>query len=179
MPDNKIFRPEDFEKQKHSEKTTGNGGTLKKVAVVVPVLLVVGGGCWYAFSISKDTGAPTDETASVVQTEQEKGLADSTASNVPTEEDTTTPVANDAEGTDAPQTAKSDAEHSTESSEPIANATNQEEPAVSLTGTLEQKANDVIRGIYGNGQERKEKLGNEYRTIQDKVNEMYRNGLVR
>lgn len=47
-----------------------------------------------------------------------------------------------------------------------------------LNGSLEQKAIAVIRGTYGNGLERKQKLGNEYTVIQNKVNEMYRDGLV-
>ena len=40
------------------------------------------------------------------------------------------------------------------------------------------KAIAVIRGTYGNGLERKQKLGDEYTVIQNKVNEMYRKGLV-
>lgn len=47
-----------------------------------------------------------------------------------------------------------------------------------VSGSLEQKAKNVIRGDYGNGEERKQKLGNQYEEIQAKVNEMYRNGLV-
>lgn len=47
-----------------------------------------------------------------------------------------------------------------------------------LDGSLEQKAIAVIRGTYGNGLERKQKLGDEYTLIQNKVNEMYRDGLV-
>ena len=47
-----------------------------------------------------------------------------------------------------------------------------------FNGSLEQKAIAVIRGTYGNGLERKQKLGNEYTVIQNKVNEMYRDGLV-
>ena len=55
-------------------------------------------------------------------------------------------------------------------------------PAVqpaTLTGTLEEKAKEVIRGNYGNGEVRKQKLGDQYAEIQSKVNEMYRNGLVK
>ncbi|MBS5527381.1 MAG: hypothetical protein KHX42_04405 [Prevotella sp.] len=51
--------------------------------------------------------------------------------------------------------------------------------SVSISGTLEEKAKAVIRGNYGNGLERKQKLGEEYAEIQGKVNEMYRNGLVK
>ena len=45
-------------------------------------------------------------------------------------------------------------------------------------GTLEEKAKLVIRGDFGNGEERKVKLGSEYSAIQGKVNEMYAKGLV-
>lgn len=45
-------------------------------------------------------------------------------------------------------------------------------------GTLEEKARLVIRGDFGNGEERKMKLGSEYSAIQGKVNEMYSKGLV-
>ena len=44
---------------------------------------------------------------------------------------------------------------------------------------IEQKALEVIRGNFGNGKERKEKLGSEYSVIQNKVNELYRERFVR
>lgn len=40
----------------------------------------------------------------------------------------------------------------------------------------EKLVNDVIRGNYGNGEERKRKLGSRYREIQDMVNERLKNG---
>lgn len=49
---------------------------------------------------------------------------------------------------------------------------------VHVNGTIEEKARQVIRGNFGNGQERKDKLGASYSEIQSKVNEMYRQGLV-
>lgn len=41
---------------------------------------------------------------------------------------------------------------------------------------IEKFAKEVIRGNYGNGAERKKALGDNYRKIQDKVNEMLRGG---
>ena len=49
---------------------------------------------------------------------------------------------------------------------------------ISVNGSSEEIALDVIRGVYGNGEERKQKLGDSYREIQDIVNDMYRKGLV-
>lgn len=43
---------------------------------------------------------------------------------------------------------------------------------------IEQIAKDVINGKYGNGQERKEKLGNLYEQVQHKVNEMLKNNEI-
>lgn len=37
---------------------------------------------------------------------------------------------------------------------------------------LENLANEVIRGNYGNGQERKDLLGDKYQQVQDRVNEI-------
>lgn len=46
------------------------------------------------------------------------------------------------------------------------------------TTSVEETARDVIKGIYGNGNVRKDRLGSRYQTVQDRVNEMYRQGLV-
>ena len=47
-----------------------------------------------------------------------------------------------------------------------------------VSGDVETNARRVIRGDFGNGQERKDKLGSSYSEIQGKVNEMYRQGIV-
>ena len=46
-------------------------------------------------------------------------------------------------------------------------------------GDTEEMAKLVIRGQYGVGSERKQKLGSKYDVIQSRVNEMYKQGLVR
>ena len=50
--------------------------------------------------------------------------------------------------------------------------------SASVSGDVEENARRVIRGDFGNGQERRDKLGSSYYEIQGKVNEMYRQGLV-
>ena len=50
--------------------------------------------------------------------------------------------------------------------------------SASVSCDVEENARRVIRGDFGNGQERKDKLGSSYSEIQGKVNEMYRQGLV-
>ena len=50
--------------------------------------------------------------------------------------------------------------------------------ATEVSGDTESLAREVIRGKYGNGAVRKQRLGGSYAEVQAKVNEMYRNGLV-
>ncbi len=46
----------------------------------------------------------------------------------------------------------------------------------SLSSSVDENALRVIRGEFGNGQERKNALGDRYTEIQSRVNEMYREG---
>lgn len=52
-------------------------------------------------------------------------------------------------------------------------------PAAPLSGSVEENARRVIRGDFGNGKVRKDNLGSSYSEIQSRVNEMYRQGLVK
>ena len=58
-------------------------------------------------------------------------------------------------------------------------ATNQTQSNASLNVSydVEAEAMKVIRGDYGIGQERKDKLGNKYQTIQNRVNELKKEGV--
>jgi hypothetical protein len=47
----------------------------------------------------------------------------------------------------------------------------------SVSGDVDSEAMKVIRGDYGDGEERKEKLGSNYQSIQSRVNELKREGV--
>lgn len=47
--------------------------------------------------------------------------------------------------------------------------------AKNAAGIIDERVNQVLRGDFGNGLERKQALGEEYAIIQAKVNEFYRN----
>lgn len=170
-------------KQKHSEGHTpstppSGNGKYKKIALGVLLLLVASGVCWYALSDSKSS---SNEVATAVQKKQDNVGASATKDRTETanEDSAQNEVSSERSGNEisnAEDVNNSKVEKTTENMTPNVNETEQ---ATATNGTLEQKASDVIRGIYGNGQIRKEKLGKEYQTIQDKVNEMYRKGLVR
>lgn len=78
-------------------------------------------------------------------------------------------------------------EQSVDESKPEANATvtntSTQEPqsnyveSTSVTNDLEAEARKVIRGDYGIGEERKAKLGSKYQPIQNRVNELKREGV--
>ena len=59
-----------------------------------------------------------------------------------------------------------------------ATATNIAASSAPIGSDVVENAKRVIRGDFGNGQERKDKLGAAYSEIQRKVNEMYRQGHV-
>lgn len=64
------------------------------------------------------------------------------------------------------------------SSLPKQTTTTTSKASATINGNVEENARRVIRGDFGNGQIRKDKLGISYSEIQGRVNEMYRQGLV-
>lgn len=71
-----------------------------------------------------------------------------------------------------PQTAKSASAQATQMPAAVqpAAATSME----ALKGSVEQVAHEVIRGVFGNGRERMDKLGARYTEVQRRVNQIYR-----
>ena len=85
------------------------------------------------------------------------------------------PAANgNAETTAAPagetSSAKAGGETHSAASAPTTAAT----PAQAPTSSVEQTAREVMRGVYGNGQVRKDQLGSRYAKVQRRVNQIYR-----
>lgn len=162
---------------------TSQRDKLKKILLGLLVVAVLAIGGWYAYSItSQKTETHSKESANTAQTTQNEDTAtgsDSTATSTsPTADGSVTENPTEAGSNDGNTKSNAAANSPTPKASDSGKAT-PAEPSVSMTGTVEQKAQEVIRGIYGNGQVRKDKLGSDYQTIQDKVNEMYRKGLVR
>ena len=95
--------------------------------------------------------------------------ADNSIENVVKTEETTTE-----ETTAEETTAEETTTEETTAEETTAEETTADETAT-VTGTIEEKAKQVISGAFGNGAERRRNLGADYAEIQAKVNEMYRN----
>lgn len=178
-----------------------NGGKII-IGIVATAAILIG---IYFFAI-KDNGGGTNvgSTAEqVAQTEEatESGnseIADETNANsesATTNTDTTkpsavnkTPIA--AEAGNVPTTAKVDEKkadkHSANKIQAVqqpslakqTSTTMSQGTSTPVNGDVEENARRVIRGDFGNGQTRKDKLGTSYSEIQGRVNEMYRQGLV-
>lgn len=134
--------------------------------------------------------APAAETSNKDASAESKGVPANT-SEAPVAENTdkspanTTSSANHAKANDnqvAEQPTKQNPATIAEPAKSKPAATQNTKPSsstsVPVSGDVEENARRVIRGDFGNGQERKDKLGSSYSEIQGKVNEIYRQGLV-
>ena len=117
-----------------------------------------------------------DQTVETPETESADG--EETASHAQEETSPEASSSKDNSKKDVPAKPTEPAKVTSQPTNTVQPSTPTVQPAT-LTGTLEEKAKDVIRGNYGNGEVRKQKLGDQYAEIQGKVNEMYRNGLVK
>lgn len=99
------------------------------------------------------TEAPTtDNGANSTPSEDGAGTSAASAATAPTAAATTAPAAS------------------------TANSSDNNNTATTVSADVEAEALKVIRGDYGDGLERKNKLGNQYRTIQSRVNQLKREG---
>lgn len=117
-----------------------------------------------------ESATPTDEIAK--SSEANKTTASSENGNVSTTAKVDDNKADRHSANEFPsaQPAKSSLPKQTTTTTPKVPAT--------INGDVEENARRVIRGDFGNGQTRKDKLGASYSEIQGRVNEMYRQGLV-
>lgn len=117
-----------------------------------------------------ESATPNDEIAK--SSEANKTTASSENGNV----STTAKV--DDKKTDRHSANETPSTQPAKSSLPKQTTTTIQEASATINGDVEENARRVIRGDFGNGQIRKDKLGTSYSEIQRRVNEMYRQGLV-
>ena len=141
--------------------STEKGNRWKWIAMVVALLLI--GGAIYYFNQKGSTGNSSKVIAVADSTSTQREEADSTI-----------------ESTEVVSSEKANTDNSTKNqpSDVTQNELN-ENTLDKIVDDVEDKARQVIRGDYGNGNVRKQKLGEEYSEIQSAVNEMYRKGLVK
>lgn len=163
-----------------------NSGKRKWIIIAL-VVIVVAIIAWLLFGKGK-SGDVTGNEPATEQTEQQGPAAvtdttatDSTGEAAPAAADATSaqkdePAPDNQSGGEEPlQTSSSTSGDATAGeTTPSTQAGNTPD----LPATLDEQARMVIRGDFGNGEERKQKLGSSYDAIQKRVNEMYKEGLV-
>ena len=142
----------DAQPQGTDVNNNANGSKSKMIAIIAVVILIV-----VAFVAYRSCGAnetkDAEPTNTIVSDSTEKEKTDTTA----TVEKSANPES------EQPQSTSEEGTPETKTKAESGN-------------TIEEKAMQVWDGVYGNGSERKSKLGSDYKAVQKRVNEMYRNG---
>lgn len=195
-----LFEPEDFDKpaeenQKDekiqipvSENNPSSpypaekSSKAKIIGVLVVAAVIIAGGIFFANNDKANNNGSNKLATKAVAQEGEKYDADSNASTTESNDKTVAMITEGAEGKSAaneatPKSYAADESHVTTSTEK-SSTSHSEKSDDNVGGDVKTNARRVIRGDFGNGQERRDKLGSSYSEIQGKVNEMYRQGLV-
>ena len=180
----KVAQEEETENQSiSSPHSAGKSSKAKIIGGLVVVAVIIAGGVFFANNgKDNDNGSSKPVTEAVAQ-EGEKHDADNKASAIESKDKAGVAPSDVAEEKTAaneakPESSAADESHVTTSNEKSSVASS-EKSDNNVYGDVETNARRVIRGDFGNGQVRKDRLGSSYSEIQDRVNEMYRQGLVR
>lgn len=163
--DTSLKKPDEESDGASSGETPGTSNNRGKLIAGVVVILAVLAFVAYRSCISGHE-QNLEPTNTVVSDSTEKENADTVSSVKKTSDSENEKMqANDDNGNVGTPTTSSTSESTTEP-----------RTASSSQKSIEGKAMQVWDGIYGNGTERKSKLGSDYQAVQKRVNEMYRNG---
>lgn len=158
------------------------GGAGKWIAIIV-VILIVAGLAYYFTHKGDGESTPAKPGTTLVADSTQNAQADSTTeASDSTQSDEATAGDASEENVEAPAPdGAADA-----AGQPVKSGTANAGPAgvdaaqaSTVGGDVEELAREVIRGKYGNGEVRKQQLGDRYAEIQARVNEIYRKGLVK
>lgn len=163
--DTSLKKPDEVSDGASSGETPGTSNNRGKLIAGVVVILAVLAFVAYR-SCSSGHEQNLEPTNTVVSDSTEKENADTVSSVKKTSDSENEKMqANDDNSNVGSPTTSSTSESTTEP-----------RTASSSQKSIEEKAMQVWDGIYGNGTERKSKLGSDYQAVQKRVNEMYRNG---
>lgn len=169
VADTSIEKPDSLIDGSTEENTCTSNNRGKLIAAIVVVLAIL------AFVAYRSCGSgqekESEPTNTIVSDSTEKEKPD-TVSNVKkaTAPETEQEQNNVGENTDDVSAAPANSDEPTKQTSASVSTSN---------SSVEEKAMQVWDGVYGNGTERKSKLGSDYKAVQKRVNEMYRNGYRR
>ena len=169
VADTSIEKPDSLIDGSTEENTCTSNNRGKLIAVIVVVLAILALVAYRSCGSGQEKESEPTNTIVSDSTEKEKP---DTASNVKkaTAPETEQEQNNVGENTDAASATPTSSDESTKQiSAPVSTS----------NSSVEEKAMQVWDGVYGNGTERKSKLGSDYMAVQKRVNEMYRNGYRR
>lgn len=144
-------------------------------AIIVLILLI-----WWLLPGKSTESEPIveKETLEEVSTPAENTEEVSDEAEFPAEEDAVEENANNDESSNPSEPVENTSETTTAPSAPqTTNNVATSNASSVVSNDVEAEAMKVIRGDYGIGQERKDKLGSKYQTIQSRVNELKREGI--
>ena len=127
--------------------------------------------------VSEGNAAPEGETVN----NNSKGSSSSEVNETPAtagNENISMPTASEDKQSESPSVTSTKPVQQVPSKQGISSPPKIVAVSAPLGDDIVENAKRVIRGDFGNGQERKDKLGSAYAEIQSKVNEMYRQGRV-
>ncbi len=143
------------------------------IIIGVIVLCIIG---YFIFSKSDNDGQKSIGVEDYTEVENNSVPSDTTNSNDAVKEDVKA-----AESESVDNSNVNESTTPVESVKPAESTTtvnaNTSVRTTNVSNDVEAEAMKVIRGDYGIGQERKDKLGDKYQTIQNRVNELKREGL--
>lgn len=195
-----LFEPEDFDKSVKENQKDEKGqvpvsendsssphpveksSKAKIIGGIVAAALIIAGGIFFANNDKANDCGSNKPTTETIAQEGGKHDVDSNDSTTELNGKTEAKTSADAEGKpsangDNPKPYAADESHVTTSTGKSPTSPS-EKSDNNVDGDVETNARRVIRGDFGNGQERRDKLGSSYSEIQGKVNEMYRQGIV-
>lgn len=166
MAKEKLFTPKDFDKEPKSPKTDPTKWIIGAVVIIATVLVTIFAikGC-NSNNEPNSSEATTDISAIVNDTNVDSGSVEEITiidENVSHTSDNTMSQNKDVESL----------QDTTVSTEPTVAQSNHAPSA-----DVESEALKVIRGDYGNYPERKNALGDKYESIQNRVNQLKRQGV--
>lgn len=193
----KLFTSSDFDKELEenipfAQPKSGNNGDTEvskesdKPSSKIWMWILLGGialcviGCvigYFIFTKSGDT-ADTESEQETVQVEESIFPTDSVGNQEESTEEILPTHENEvSSNADDQNTKANEAPAATDNNSNIATTTTSVVSNANVSNDVETEAMKVIRGDYGVGQERKDKLGTKYHTIQSRVNELKREGI--
>lgn len=169
MAKEKLFTPEDFDKPKDkSFRQKYKGWIIGIVALLIIVALCC------IFCGKKEDSTEQNQTGQTTQVEETNTTAEIEEQKSPVTQDVNESSETEtleAEPTSTPtvETPNKDVAQENVKSQNATLPTN-------ISDNIEQEALNVIRGDYGNVPERRERLGSKYQEIQNRVNQLKREG---